>query len=330
MVSQDRLRWFRAAAKAVDLESRFSDAALLVRRKRGTGRLLHEWLTPEEGMVLSRTDAHTSIKDLCGVTGFSRPIILQVLYALVESGILELVGAETIKQESKGAKELETVLKTLEERVAEHADDPCRILGVNFRSGKEQVNAALLELLGHFHPDRMHQYRRWEKRASALIESLVNAHEQICGGAHASSAVPASAPSKVASVPHAHPKNGLEKIENLCAEAASCLESNHVKAIELLEKALRLDPDHTLARLMMGNVLLRVRDLRHKAEEHFRAVLAKDSHNADAWAGLTRLYFNLHMMKQAAECLLNTRKCDPLHPGLKRLESKLGLAKTEG
>lgn len=326
MAGKDDLRWFRAEVRVVDLEKRFPNHALVVRRRRGIGRIPHEHLTPEEGMLLARIDARTTIGELPGITGFSLAAVLRVLYVLMESGVLETVDASTLVREAKEGVELEKLMDTLEARMVEHAGNPFGILGVPPTASKAEIRKTFHALLMHFHPPKMRQYRRLEKRMDAIMEALLWALDE--AGAATGAAAPAPPPAAKAaatvSLPYPHPKNNRERAWNLCAEAEQhLLAKDRPKAFVKLEQAAQLDPDNHDIALIMGNAMLGVRDLWHKAEGKFSAVLAKDPRNPDAWAGLARLYLKMNMHARALEAAERLRACAPLHPALPKIQEQL-------
>ncbi len=355
MASREALRWARAEARGVELSEEFSDLSLIPRQYRGAGKIPYDFLTPEEGMVLARLDAHTSIEGVLGLTGFDRETTLRTLYVLQRSGILELVNEECIQGERKEADALEREIEALEEKFPLLVDDPFAFFGVPPGAPLAQLRKAYREILACFHPDRMRQHRRFNKRLDAILEAMVEAFDQMTASADRRAGrtdrrVQASTdwqlrtdrravgadrrtqaqeePDYSLGPPFPEPKNDHEKAENFCAEAVRFLQQGRGEsAVPVLQKAVGLEPQNVRFRLRLAKAMLPIKNLSHKADEQFKKILSMEPDNVEALLGLARLCIQIGKRPAALECIEKAKRVQPDHPALEHLEDRLSVVK---
>ncbi|UCF81296.1 MAG: tetratricopeptide repeat protein [Acidobacteriota bacterium] len=365
MASKEALRWARAEARGVELSEEFSDLSLIPRQYRGAGKIPYDFLTPEEGMVLARLDAQTSIEGVLGLTGFDRETTLRTLYVLQRSGILELVDEKRVQDERKEVDVLEREIGALEEKFPLLVDDPFAFFGVPSGAPLAQIRKAYREILARFHPDRMRQHRRFNKRLDAILEAMVEAFDRIAGSADQRTgrtdrrsgtdrrvyvqpidsldrrsgkdrrrgdadrrAQVEEEPDYSLGPPFPEPKNDHEKAENFCAEAVRLLQQGRGEsAVPVLQKAVGLEPQNVRFRLRLANAMLPIKNLSHKADEQYKKILSMQPDNIDALLGLARLCIRIGKRPAALECIEKAKKAQPDHPALERLEDRLSVVK---
>jgi tetratricopeptide (TPR) repeat protein len=274
------------------------------------------------------------------------------------------VDEKRIQDERKEADVLEREIEALEEKFPLLVDDPFAFFGVPSGAPLAQIRQAYREILAPFHPDRMRQHRRFNKRLDAILEAMVEAFDRITASAdqrtgktdrragtdrrvyaqpddslnrrsgtdrRAGADRRAQAevePDYSLGPPFPEPKNDHEKAENFCAEAVRLLQQGRGQsAVPLLQKAVGLEPQNVRFRLRLANAMLPIKNLSHKADEQYKKILSMQPDNIDALLGLARLCIRIGKRPAALECIEKAKKVQPDHPALERLEDRLSVVK---
>jgi hypothetical protein len=333
MANPDFLRWYRAEARVVPVEEFFKDHSLIPRRVRGVGKIPHEHLLPEEGLLNSRIDAHTSIEGLLAAAGFPPAALFRVLYVLVRSGIMELVTQEQIRREQKEGVELEHTVLELETKIAAAGKNPYAVLGLAPGASAEQLRDAFRKTIASFHPEAVLQHRRLEKKIQSLIDVCIRALDESLEQAKKKAEAPPPAPSKkitdpgayeVPSIPFANPQNPSEEAQNLCAMAIRMArEGDFASMLVLLEQAQRMAPGDLKVELLLGKALLRSKNTRYRSERHFQLVLDAEPRNVEALLGLAEFSFHMKMYERSAKQLKEAEALQPAHPLIPKLRAAI-------
>ena len=296
-------------------------------------------LTPEEGFILSRIDASTSIAEIMQLSPLGLEKTERALYGFISAGIVEFVtqndtASEKLTPPARGnyrstepppapspventegqlsTKEIDEIKSDVFLMLdAAKSKNYYDFLNVESSAGIDEIKKSYYGLAKRFHPDRYHHSTKGEvKEALEIIFStLSQAYETL--------KVPATRSSydaKIFKLDSPNPTSekqapsgssaagpGQQKLAELNYRQGRGYfeQEDYWNSVQAFRQSVRLEPSNPRYRYWLAMALAKNPKWRREAEEHFLKAIEIDQFKAEYCAGLGALYKEVGMMKRA-------------------------------
>lgn len=311
-------------------------------------------LPAAEAALLSSAAKSTTLGELAALSGHSKEVIYQAIYALSLSGMLQrsewpiAIGAGALTLPTKatdGHRSPPPATETVE--VDEAADvealferlklakDHYDILDVARLATGDEIKNAYHALARRFHPDRFHQSEsQLRSRVESAFARIAQAYEVLSDQslradydlkrspkpAGTSAQKPAAAEKRAGGPKQSAPGSDANRAAVSFQRGRDALQNNrHEEAIRFLAEAAMLAPREAQYRAQYGQALIRQSKMRRVAETELNAALALAPENASYRVMLAELYRQLGLQKRAEGELERALSVDPKNAAARAL-----------